>query len=123
MSVSDPVQIKYSGKAQRPALLGTKTILPGEVREEPRWVAELAKAQHPGLFSIVGEADEEPLPEGDDLTQVRGVGEQTALRLQELGIESFAALAAADASEVAKAAKKSLSEVERWQAAAAEMVE
>ena len=123
MSVNELVRVTYSAQAKRPAILGTKTILSGETFAVMEWQAKLARAQHPGLFTIQGQPEEAPAPLGDDLTMVKGIGEQTALRLRDMGVDSYAALASADPAEVARVAKKSISEVERWQLVAAELAE
>lgn len=124
MSKHEIVVALYSPKAKRPGLLGGVVTLPGETREVERWQAEDAIKAHPGLFSVVGEAHE-PMIEGgepDYLTAVPGIGEQTEIKLQRMGIHTFAALASANASAVAKVTGKSSETVEGWQTAAAEGV-
>jgi len=117
MSKHEIVTARYSSQAKRPGLLGGVITLPGETRELERWQAEGAIEAHPGLFSIVGEEHEPMVEDGqpDDLTALKGVGEQTELKLQRMGIHTFAALVTADAGEVAKVAGATPDAVERWQ--------
>ena len=63
--------------------------------------------------------DEETPAANDDLTVITGIGPTTAERLAEVGITTFAALAAAERDEVAAAAKAAPSVVTYWQQDAA----
>ena len=52
--------------------------------------------------------------EPDDLTKVKGIGPVFSARLAGVGVTTFAALAAADAAEIAEAVDAGDSQVEDW---------
>jgi len=60
-------------------------------------------------------------PAADDLTEVNGIGPVYAARLHEVGITSFAQLAAADAAELAGRADLSPERIADWIAKAADL--
>ncbi len=76
-------------------------MLPGEVREVPERIAELANSMHPTQLSIIGraprvEAVREPQaePVRDDWTEVKGIGGKLADALYFMGITTKAGLLA-----------------------------
>ncbi len=58
--------------------------------------------------------------QGDDLTELKGIGPAFAARLSEAGIDTFAALAQSDPESIAELAKTTETVAERWIASAAE---
>lgn len=60
-------------------------------------------------------------PVADDLTRVKGIGPVYSARLVEIGVTSFAALAAADADEVAARLEVPEASVIDWKAQAADL--
>jgi len=60
------------------------------------------------------EAEPDAEPEPDDLTEIKGVGPAYADRLNDAGIATFAALADADADELAAETDLSPKRVGRW---------
>ncbi len=112
-------------------MVGERYLLPGETR----LVSEALAAQYPGLV-VVGagagtspapppaptpdpDQTEEPPPDHNPLRENWGVGPRIAEALAGLGIDTHAALIAADATWLAEALDGSnAARVERWQAAA-----
>lgn len=70
----------------------------------------------PPKFRVVPPAPEpsEGLVEGDDLTEVSGIGPVFATRLRDAGISTFAQLAEADPQQISEAAQVAASRAEDW---------
>jgi large subunit ribosomal protein L21 len=69
--------------------------------------------QEPRTPDVAATSDEN-VEEGDDLTAVKGIGAVYSGKLAELGITSFASLAAASAEEIAQQVGTQQARVESW---------
>ncbi len=133
------VRIRNVGNG--PVVVGEKYLYPGESRLVNTAQAAAAIAQHPDR--LVGQPTrqqafaegQEPTPDADgvvlndappqkdNLRAIRGIGARTVEALGVLGIDSYAALVAADADDLALALDgSSATQVTRWQAQAAELL-
>ncbi len=91
-------------------------------------VATVAWAMRDRFFAIASPKEPEPpkfrvVPmspskEGDDLTEIRGVGPVYAARLKDAGFTTIASLAAADPGRVAEVAGVPIEKAEDWGAQA-----
>lgn len=137
--MAEMVRVKFTGKGM--GLIGGKAALRGETHPATRREAERLRATNPKSYQIVGEvevasgAETEAAPSGvedssdpseidgqsSDLTQLRGIGPQTEIKLNRSGITTFTELSAAESSRVAKVTGASQADVERWLKQAAEL--
>ena len=87
-------------------------------RQQSETVTESAGGEwkaRPKLQSVPDQAESAPAaqPTQDDLTEIKGVGPKYSQRLKELGISSFASLAAAD-PETLSAEFEARADVKDW---------
>ncbi len=119
--------VKIRNSSNGLLMVGERYLLPGETR----LVSEALAAQYPGLVVGAGlvpvptpapDPAQEPPTENTDhnpLREIWGIGPRIAEALAGLGIDTYAALIAADATWLAEALDGSnAAQVERWQAAA-----
>lgn len=123
--------VKIRNTSNRLLMVGERYLLPGA----SRMVSEELAAQYPGLVVGAGlvpaptpaptpapDPAQEPPTEDTDhnpLREIWGIGPRIAEALEGLGIDTYAALIAADATWLAEALDGSnAAQVERWQAAA-----
>jgi predicted flap endonuclease-1-like 5' DNA nuclease len=71
---------------------------------------------------VAPSVEEAPVPPADDLTGIKGIGPVYAARLAEAGIASFAALATADAADLAEQTDAPEGQVEDWISQAQDLV-
>lgn len=133
------VRIRNVGNG--PVVVGEKYLYPGESRLVSSDQAAAAIAQHPGRLAgqptkeQVFAEGQEPTPDADgvllndappqkdNLRAIRGIGARTAEALGVLGIDSYAALVAADADDLALALDgSSVAQVTRWQEQARQLL-
>lgn len=124
--------VKIRNTSNRLLMVGERYLLPGA----SRMVSEELAAQYPGLVVVEAGAGTRPVPTPDPTTdpaeeppaentdhnplrEIWGIGPRIAEALAGLGIDTYAALIAADATWLAEALDGSnAAQVERWQAAA-----
>jgi predicted flap endonuclease-1-like 5' DNA nuclease len=73
-------------------------------------------------FRVAPPVEPAPVPPADDLTGIKGIGPVYAARLGEVGIASFAALAAGDAADLAERIDAPEGQVADWIAQAQDLV-